>query len=115
MTTPYKLYYHSMIPGRGDFIRMVLELKEIPYEDVCRGPAGNEAIAKAKAAIPGIVHYAPPILQVSDELSLSMTPVILSYLARKHGLMPENENDQYAAIQIDNFVHDIVGEVRHRN
>eukprot|EP00177_Eucheuma_denticulatum_P000746 GFKZ01001338.1.p1 GENE.GFKZ01001338.1~~GFKZ01001338.1.p1 ORF type:complete len:276 (+),score=32.74 GFKZ01001338.1:118-828(+) len=106
----YKLYYWP-IPGRGEFIRLLLEYAKVPYEDVARtGPEGMPAVAAAKSSLPNALHFAPPILQVDETLSISQTPVICAYLARKHGLMPPGD-DQYHAIQLDLSVHDVIVEV----
>lgn len=111
MASPYKLYYWP-IPGRGEFVRLLLEHCGVPYEDVARtGPEGMAAVAAAKENCPGTLHYAPPILQISDTFSLSQTTVICAYLAKKHGLMPDGEEKEYIAMQIDHTVHDIVVEV----
>lgn len=111
MSTSYKLLYWP-IPGRGEFVRLVLEYVGQPYEDVAQQPGGMPAVIAAKNSVTaGCPHYAPPILQVSDTLSLSQTPVICAYLAKKHGLMPEGDRE-YTAMQIDHTVHDVVTEVR---
>lgn len=35
--TPIELYYWPNIPGRGEFVRLVLEDSGFPYVDVARG------------------------------------------------------------------------------
>lgn len=34
---PVELYYWPDIPGRGEFVRLILEDAEYPYTDVARG------------------------------------------------------------------------------
>lgn len=104
----YKLYYWP-IPGRGEFIRLLLEYAQVPYEDMARS-AGIPAIGNAKNGMPDSLHFAPPILQVSETLSISQTPVICAYLAKQHGLMPFGE-DEWKAMQLDLTVHDVIVEV----
>ena len=45
---PYELYYWPEIPGRGEFVRLVLEEAGAPYLDVARLPrsrgGGIEAV-----------------------------------------------------------------------
>jgi len=38
MTEPYELYYWPILPGRGEFVRLVLEEAAVPYVDVARLP-----------------------------------------------------------------------------
>ena len=38
MTEPYELYYWPILPGRGEFVRLVLEEAAAPYVDVARLP-----------------------------------------------------------------------------
>lgn len=112
MATPYRLYYWA-IPGRGEFIRQLLEYVGAPYEDVAQGPEGVSAVAALRSGtLAGCPHFAPPILQVSETLSLSQTPVISAYIAKMHGLMPDGEGKEYIAMQIDHTVQDVVTEVR---
>ena len=35
---PIDLYYWPMIPGRGEFVRLVLEVADVDYRDVARLP-----------------------------------------------------------------------------
>lgn len=106
----YRLYYWP-IPGRGEFIRLLLEFAQVPYKDVARDCTGGmPAIVRAKSELPNALHFALPILEISDNFSISQTPVICAYLARRHGLMPAG-NNEYIAMQIDHTVHDIVFEV----
>lgn len=106
----YKLYYWP-IPGRGEFIRFLLEYAQVPYMDVARDFAGGmPAVVGAKTGLPNALHFALPILEISDNFSISQTSVICAYLARRHGLMPTG-NDEYIAMQIDHTVHDIVVEM----
>lgn len=112
MSSPtYKLFYWPHLPGRGEFVRLILEQAGAPYEDVARGPPQDlQVVADAKNGALGQVHYAPPILQISEDFSLSQTSVICAYLARKHGLVPEGDH-KWVAAQIEHTVQDIVGEV----
>ncbi|GAA5978897.1 hypothetical protein JCM11641_003607 [Rhodosporidiobolus odoratus] len=80
----YELIYHAGIPGRGEFIRLLLEATGIPYEDTAL-TVGQDAI---KPYLDGTFEgrdtnslpFAPPILKHGDVV-ISQTPNILFYLA----------------------------------
>ena len=101
------------MPGRGEYVRLILEYLGVAYEDIAKDPDAFQKVAEAKKSMPGTVHYAPPILEINDTFSLSQTAVISAYLARQHGLMPKGDK-KWIAIQVDHMVHDITAEVRSR-
>ncbi len=85
--TDYTLFYWP-IPFRGQFVRSVLAHVHATWDE-----AEVEAVAalKDKAAAEQLVpHMGPPVLfDHAADLSLAQTPAILSYLGRKHGLIPD--------------------------
>jgi glutathione S-transferase len=90
----YRLYYWPGIPGRGEFVRLVLEQAGADYVDVARLPesegGGAGAVVRARrGALGGLRPYAPPILE-HDGLVLSQTANLCRYVARRHGLAPEH-------------------------
>ncbi|SPO02927.1 uncharacterized protein DNG_05605 [Cephalotrichum gorgonifer] len=94
MPHAYELIYWPGIPGRGEFIRLVLEQAGVPYTDqgVTSPDDGVQAVLGqisatniGDAANPP--PFAPPILRHGD-LLISQTPNILQYLATRHGLAP---------------------------
>lgn len=108
-SSPYKLYYWPHIPGRGEIIRMLLELGAVPYEDVGK-TQGMDALMTGKSADRGSVHFAFPILEVSESLSLSQTVPILAYIGQQHGMAPEG-NKAFIALQICATAMDVTDEV----
>lgn len=77
---PYSLYYWPGLPGRGEFVRLVLEQAGAAYDDVARRPAaeggGVPAImAQLRGTGPGLRPLAPPIL-VHGRLRLAQMPNI---------------------------------------
>jgi glutathione S-transferase len=109
---PYELYYWPGIPGRGEFVRLVLEDAGAPYVDVARLPAskrgGVPAMMKAmKSAVPE--PFAPPFLK-SGDLVISQTANILLYLGARHGLAPKDEAGRLHANQLQLTIADLVAE-----
>jgi len=115
MTTPYELYYWSEIPGRGEFVRLVLEEADAPYVDVARRPreegGGDEAVLAFYAGRnTGHPIFAPPVLEQGD-LVLAQTAAICHFLGRRHGLAPRDEAGEIQALELQLTIADLVGEV----
>jgi glutathione S-transferase len=113
--TPYRLYYWPDIPGRGEFVRLVLEEAGAPYLDVGRRPreegGGVEAVAAFWAGRnEGHPIFAPPVLEQGD-LILAQTAAICDFLGRRHGLAPADEVGRAHALELQLTIADLVGEV----
>lgn len=71
----YELLYHPGIPGRGEFIRLVLEATGVPYKDVSNesedGTSPPSSNLKA-CAQPLSLHR---MTQVPDPSTLSSIPL----------------------------------------
>lgn len=110
----YQLYYWPTIQGRGEFVRLVLEEAGAPYVDVGRLPVaqggGSRAIARAVTKLGPPAVFAPPILR-AGEIVLSQTANICAFLARRHGLVPDDEIAQAHALQVQLGLADLVAEV----
>lgn len=114
MAEPYKLYYWPMLPGRGEFVRLVLEEAGADYVDVARLPedeGGGFAplLAFVKGDPPGQPGYAPPIL-VDGEMVLAQSAAICAYIAERHGLAPDDEQGRKQALQLQLTVGDVSDE-----
>lgn len=112
---PYELYYWSGLPGRGEFVRLVLEQAGVAYDDVARRPeregGGDEAIMRQLASEgPGLRSLAPPIL-VHGQLRLAQMPNICAWLAARHGLVADDENARAEAMQLQLTIADLIDEV----
>jgi glutathione S-transferase len=84
--TVYKLMYWNA-RGRGEQVRLLLNELGLEYEDV-HVERGSERFREIQAQGPKILYFgAVPMLQ-DDEFKLCQGPVILSYLAAKHGIAP---------------------------
>ena len=115
MTTPYELYYWPEIPGRGEFVRLVLEDVGAPYVDVARRPrsegGGLEAVlAFYEGRAAGHPIFAPPVLK-AGELVLAQTAAICHFLGRRHDRVPDDEAGAAHALELELTIADLVGEV----
>lgn len=116
ITTPmYELFYWPTIQGRGEFVRLVLEYTGAPYVDVARLPADVEAGVERVAAVmrgevKGLPPFAPPVLR-AGERCIAQTTAICAFLARRHGLLPDDAVVQAQAIQLQLTIADVVDEV----
>jgi glutathione S-transferase len=111
----YQLYYWSEIPGRGEYVRLVLEDAGAAYVDVARRPAaeggGTDAVVAFYAGRhPGHPIFAPPVL-VHGDLVLAQTAAICHYLGRRHGLVPPDEAGVHQALELQLTIADLVAEV----
>jgi glutathione S-transferase len=115
MTATYELYYWPTIPGRGEFIRLLLEATDTPYQDVARLPEAEGGGARAIMRLlaqdgPGQPPLAPPVLK-AGELVIAQTPLILQWLAPRVGLCPPDEAGRLAAHQLQLTISDFIVEV----
>ncbi|MEZ4427909.1 MAG: glutathione S-transferase [Nannocystaceae bacterium] len=117
MHTPddvYALYYWDGLPGRGEYVRLVLEAVGAPYVDVTRLPkeeGGGHApmFALLRGEGPGLRPLAPPVL-VHDGRAIAQTANICAYLAARHGLVPDDPGAQAEALQLALTISDLVTE-----
>ncbi|HSJ98564.1 MAG TPA: glutathione S-transferase family protein [Myxococcota bacterium] len=114
MSVPYELYYWPEIPGRGEFVRLVLEDAGAPYVDVARQPSGEGGGTEAVLAFyagrrEGHPVFAPPVLK-QGELVLAQTAAICHFLGRRHGLAPRDEAGEAHALELQLTIADLVGE-----
>jgi glutathione S-transferase len=110
-TTPYELYYWPEIPGRGEFVRLVLEEAGMAYRDVGREPGGMKAVlAFYEGRSEGHPVFAPPVLKHGDFV-VAQTAVICHYLGRRHGLVPGDEAGDAHALELELTIADLVAEV----
>jgi glutathione S-transferase len=111
----YELYYWPDIPGRGEFVRLVLEEAGVPWVDVARRPrserGGMEAVLEFYAGkSEGHPIFAPPVLK-RGEFVLAQTAAICDFLGRRHGLAPSDEAGAAHALELQLTIADLVAEV----
>lgn len=110
----YRLIYWPVLQGRGEYVRLVLEAAGASYVDVARLPkeegGGFEAVLRyVRGEMPGLPPYAPPILEHGD-LVLSQTQNICRYLAERHGLAPDDEDQHWQASALALTLADVAAE-----
>lgn len=108
------LYYWPDIPGRGEYVRLVLEAGGLPYRDVVRLPedegGGIPAMAAFLEGRKGYpVPFAPPFI-VDDGLLVSQTALCCAHVAGKCDLLPEGEADRAFALSIAMTTADFAAE-----
>lgn len=114
MEDRYELYYWPMLPGRGEFVRLVLEEAGAPYVDVARLPkeegGGFEPLQDFMSGQrPGQPTYAPPIL-VHGDLVLAQSAAICAYVGERHGLAPDDPGRRKQALQLQLTIADVSDE-----
>ncbi|WAS83517.1 glutathione S-transferase N-terminal domain-containing protein [Corallococcus sp. NCRR] len=84
----FELYYWPGIPGRGEFVRLVLEEAGADWVDVGL-QSGAKAVSDMIARGP-VPAYAPPVLKVGDVV-FSQAPNICAYLGERFGWSPRTK------------------------
>jgi glutathione S-transferase len=109
----YELYYWPGIPGRGEFVRLVLEESGARYLDVARLPrkegGGVAALEKVLTSTGAVPPFAPPVLR-HGRLFIAQTATICRYLAERHGLVPKDAASRLHADQLQLTLADLVVE-----
>jgi glutathione S-transferase len=104
----YDLWYWPTIPGRGEFVRLVLEGAGIAYRDRAR-EEGAEALMKDMAAREGFKPFAPPYL-VDGDFVIAQVAHILAYVTDRNGLGTGDLHTDLQLIQLQLTVTDLVAE-----
>jgi glutathione S-transferase len=86
---PYRLYYWAK-RGRGEQIRLLLNELDQPYEDV---HVAGESFGALRARRPRVLWFGTVPMLEDGDVHLCQAPVILSYLARRHGIAPTRLED----------------------
>ncbi len=111
-TDTCELLYWPNIPGRGEFVRLVLEVAGVRYVD--RGAEDGFEAVRAVAGALGArgkgLPFAPPVLRVGDEL-ISHTAHIMAFIAERHGLAPNREAERRFAFGMALTVEDFLREI----
>lgn len=107
----YELYYWSEIQGRGEYVRLALEEAGAGYDDVARGPGGDEKMMRMMQG-KGVTmpSFAPPFLK-AGKLVIGQTANILLYLGGRHGLAPKSEAGRLWVHQLQLTLADFIVEI----
>ncbi|SNX81741.1 uncharacterized protein MEPE_00446 [Melanopsichium pennsylvanicum] len=93
----YTLFYWPKIPGRGEFVRLCFELASVPFDQVNEVPQLVKLISNKSGLHIAAPHFAVPVLGIrsGDRMHyISQTPVILTFLAPRLGLLGDAEKLQ---------------------
>jgi len=113
---PWQLFYWPSIPGRGEFVRLILEEAKVPYIDVARikeeeGGGVPAILRHLEGKVDGFPVFAPPFIRRGD-ITLSQTTNICLYLAEKYLLIPTKDPiDKYHCNQLALLIADFVLEI----
>ncbi|MFW6300043.1 MAG: glutathione S-transferase [Oceanicaulis sp.] len=108
----YLLYYWPGLPGRGEFVRLVLAEGAADWTDVALDGAPEDAPDLSDVLEDASLHhspFAPPLLQHGETL-IAQTPLICYYLAQRLDLAPDYEAEQRFALQCALTIADLVVE-----
>ena len=110
----YDLYYWPMIPGRGEYVRIVLEAGEADYRDVARLPESEGGGMDAMAAFmqgegSRFIPFAPPFL-VDGDVVVPQSSLGAAYAGEKLGLAPDGEVERQFARAVAVTTADLVAE-----
>ncbi|KAG9947401.1 glutathione S-transferase, partial [Aureobasidium melanogenum] len=128
----YELLYHPVIPGRGEFIRLMFEAAGVSYADVANDNPPDDSGANGYGLVQAITSpkstgdedgnppaFAPPALRVHGSgkngkaLVIHQTPNIMLYLGGPLKLAGSDEPEKYyvnqlalTALDLNNEAHD---------
>ena len=105
----YDLWYWPTVPGRGEFVRLALEAKRIPYRDRAREEGGLGALTERLAAPTHRPPFAPPWLE-AEGMTIAQVANILSFLGERHGLAPADAAGRLWVNQVQLTIADMVAE-----
>jgi glutathione S-transferase len=110
--SPIELYYWPGIPGRGEFVRLLLEDAGASYVDVARVRKNGlkNMMRFLEGDEPGALPFAPPFVKVGTVI-VAQTANILAFLAPRFGLVPDDVALRAEASQIQLTLADFVGEI----
>lgn len=109
----FELFYWPQIPGRGEFVRLVLEAAGADYVDVGRrsedAEGGPEAVRDVLGGGEQAPAYAPPVLRHGERV-FSQTSNICLYLAKELSLVPKSVSAVHTANQLQLTLQDLLKE-----
>ena len=110
----YELYYWPTIQGRGEFVRLALEMAGAPYLDVARQSGRGAGVAELIRFLNGRnlerPPFAPPFLK-AGRLVIGQTPNILQFLGMRHDLAPKDEGGRLWTHQLELTMADFLVEI----
>ncbi len=104
-----RLVYWPTLPGRGEFVRLVLAEAGLDWSEPCRELKSMQPVHDALNASGKLPHFAVPLLEI-DGLALTQTASIARYVGEKHGLAGTTEEHRCHALQLAMTVMDLCAE-----
>jgi len=101
----YKLFYHDgKFAGRGEPIRMMLDVCGVSWEDTARvkhlfGPGIRDYVRDTENGSYPVLHP-PSLIDCAENTTVNQMSCILQYLGEKHGLAGGNLIEKAHALQI---------------
>lgn len=116
---PLRFFYHSGLPGRGEFVRMVMEDGGVPYVDLIRDeqlPAERmrERCAAFSTSPERLEHaraFAPPFIELPDGTVISQMANLMLFVAGRCDLAPKDDVGKAALMTLLMTIADAVAEV----
>jgi glutathione S-transferase len=109
----YDLYYWPDLPGRGEYVRLVLEAAGAPYRDMARlegpGCGVDGMLAILRHGHGDAFPFAPPFL-IDGATLVSQAAVAAAYVGERHRLAPEDEAGRHFARSVAATTADFVAE-----
>lgn len=108
----YLLYYWAGLPGRGEYVRLVLAEGAADWTDVeLEGAPEGEPELSQILGDEGLHHtpFAPPFLRHGETL-IAQTPLICEYLGARLDLSPDYEAERRFALQCALTIADLTVE-----
>lgn len=110
----YDLYYWPGIPGRGEYVRLVLEAAGADYREMARLPESEGGGVDAMTAIMDArdgprAPFAPPFLKMG-EIVISQAAECAAYVGEREGLAPTAEADRLFCRAVAYTTADLVAE-----
>ncbi len=111
--TDYTLYYWP-IPFRGQFVRSVLAHIHATWNEATT--AEISTLMRSPPSGQLIPHMGPPVLtDHGADVSLAQMPAILTYLGRKHGLVPNDALREALTAKVIADANDVLYEMTRYN
>lgn len=110
--TSLELFYWPGIPGRGEFVRLLLEDAGLAYIDVARDREGGllEMMQLVDGGAKGALPFAPPFVRIGKTI-VSQTANALAFIASRYRLPPSAAASRAEALQIQLTLMDFVNEI----
>jgi glutathione S-transferase len=109
----WKLYYWGgKMKGRGEYARLMFVLGNVDFEEINQPDKILPLVDRSGLGNAAYPSFAVPLVISPEGYTLSQSGAIMAYLGKRFGFYPENDNDEFHAIQIMNSVADFHSEGR---